>query len=431
MTHKLIYNIGLYSISAVLLKGIGFTVMMWIARSLSVEEFSNFGLFYAIQSGVVAFTMAGIVEVLVGLLKNNKSLIDQLNLFSASNAIFIIFSIIVISLFIVYMFFVDESSIQYRIIIYPILGGIFLGFSTLQAQLFRLQEKHHTYILFSFVIPVFGFIGTIISFYLYKSIASFFLGYLIAISCSFLIVFAKQNNIFQIKFDRKNLEIILQRIAPYILIAIFGWLSGYGNNHIINIILEKTDVANFTFLLSLTIIIQIVSRSINQVWGPRFYSLSNSMPQIEVEKKNRVVYSLMGIVMGLVGVFILIFLRPMLQLVGGNLIQYQHLHLEVLLMIIAYIFLIPWWHCHNYYLFHNRGKQLMVVTLSSSIAGLSIWFLLMINFGSIGVYIGFFLQMFIRSAFIYISARKQWPIKIAWEGILIGCVIPFVGYLLG
>ena len=115
-------------------------------------------------------------------------------------------------------------------------------------------------------------------------------------------------------------------------------------------------------------------------------------------------------------------------MIGGNLAAYQSKDLELFLMIISYIFLIPWWHCHNYFIVNGKGDELLKVSLLTSLVGIVVWAMLMIIVGSLGIYIGFIFQMFIRAIGIVLAARKHWAVTIAWEGVAGGCLVTVIVY---
>ena len=118
-------------------------------------------------------------------------------------------------------------------------------------------------------------------------------------------------------------------------------------------------------------------------------------------------------------------------LIGGNLIAYQSMEIESLCLFSSYVFLGPWWHCYNYYLVHNEGRELMVIVLVTSALGLALWFMLMWLLGPIGIYVGFLSQMLLRAVAIVIAARRKWPITIAWDGVAAGVLLVLGGFAVG
>ena len=56
-----------YGASTILTKGIAFVVVMWLSSVLDVAEYAQFGILYAIQTGVSTMVGAGVIEVVIGI----------------------------------------------------------------------------------------------------------------------------------------------------------------------------------------------------------------------------------------------------------------------------------------------------------------------------------------------------------------------------
>ena len=65
----------------------------------------------------------------------------------------------------------------------------------------------------------------------------------------------------------------------------------------------------------------------------------------------------------------------------------------------------------------------MRVVVGTSVIGILVWFLLMLALGPIGIYIGFFVQMFLRSVGIFFYSRQFWPLRFGWTGLVVGSAL--------
>jgi hypothetical protein len=59
-----------YALSAAVQKGAGFVIIMWLGRVLSVDNYARLGLLMALQAGLTAMASAGVVEAVIGLLRD-------------------------------------------------------------------------------------------------------------------------------------------------------------------------------------------------------------------------------------------------------------------------------------------------------------------------------------------------------------------------
>jgi len=306
--------------------------------------------------------------------------------------------------------------------------GLLTAFFSLQASLVRLEEKHLASLSLSFVGPLAGLAGGFIGFLNGQSVSAFFLGSAIGLLFSVLVLGALGIGFYGLVGKIREASPILLRIAPFIGVALLGWLSGYGNNYSIKAFFQASDVAMFTFAFTLASIMQLVASSLNQVWAPRFYRIVHEKPQEEVEKENRRFFRLQGLAMGLVGGLVIALFPSASDAIGGNLIAYRAIQTELLLLFAGYVVLIPWWHCQNYFLVHGKGQELMWVVFRTSVMGIVSWLLLMWWLGPLGIYLGFLVQMIMRMSGLVISARGQWPVTIAWDGVALGLALLGAGF---
>jgi O-antigen/teichoic acid export membrane protein len=218
-------------------------------------------------------------------------------------------------------------------------------------------------------------------------------------------------------------------LAPFIIITIFGWLSGYGMNFIINLKFEPLHVATFTVLFTVSSVSQMIASSLNMVWAPRFYQLFNEGAMDQAEFRNRYFFSLLAGVLGVVGCLSVALLPWITGLVGGNLSHYGNFRLELAFLMAGYIVSISWWYGQNYYHVAGYGVQLMYLSIWSGGSGLALWVVCMIALGPVGIFVGFALQMAIKAGAMWGMGNKYWRLRPPWSAITIGCALTFAGLL--
>jgi O-antigen/teichoic acid export membrane protein len=426
--NPLAYHALAYAISAIVQKGIGFLLFLWLAHSLSVREYATFGLLFALQAGVAALAPAGVIEVVIGRLPDQKSKETLAELFGSANAVVTVLSLICIILVAagsgLIATIVGSSTF---VIIITAIGGVFAAFYTVQSQLTRLEENHRASLIISFFPQIFGLVSGAVAFLYFHSLAVFFTGYTTALILSLPIFILMEIGFYGfIRHPRDTLQIFVL-IGPFVLIAVFGWLSGYGNTYLVQSFFTPTDVARFTFAYTLSSIMQLVATSLNQVWSPRVFKMIFEFPLKVVERKNRQFYKIQGIALGIVGAVVLGVFPVVIQLGGEKLAAYRSLTIELFFLFAAYAISIPWYHVQNYYYAHSKGKELMNVTLITSALGTLAWLIAMWALGPIGAFVGFMLLMASRMLGALFWARREWALDIAWEGPLIAVVLLLSG----
>lgn len=422
---------GLYGGSAALLKLIGFGVFLWLARTLSVDEFASFGLLYTTQQALASFALAGIVEAVIGLLKVNQAPDQRARLITNANFafLFMALSAIIFALIASAMFFrANDITLVSYISVFG--SGVLLAWATLQSQLFRLKELHIGSLLFSFFPPLGGMLGGFIAVFLERTVQSFFIGGAVGVLIPVLALWISRVGFGGGITGLGEVRRILWRALPFTVVAFLGWLSGYGNNYIINVFFAPAEVAKFTFALSMGSILLLIAGGLNQVWSPRFYRQLHELPFEQIEKKNRNFYCMLSLAIGSVGGGAMILLPLAMALLGGNLLSYQHMSMELSFLFAAYVLLTPWWHCQNHFLAHAMGQSVLKITLITSIAGIGILVALMWLLGPIGIYVGFFVQMLLRSLGMFLVARRNWPVEVSWDGVFAGLFLIITGFVL-
>jgi O-antigen/teichoic acid export membrane protein len=411
---------GLYGLAAVLPKAIGFVALMWVAKVLTVNDYALFGMLYAIQAGLGMVALAGISEVVVA--RSSAKATDLKELYTAANSAFIV--MLVAWCVLGALALATTGRLEQGVnAIAAAVGGFGLGFATLQSQMLRLEERHYPAIWVQFAASSASFLGGGLFFFVQPSVISFFTGASAAILATLAWLAFRNIGHYRLTANPVAVRPILLGIPPFILIGVLGWLNGYGNNYIIGSLLTLRDVADFTFLLSLSATIQIVGSSLNQVWSPRFYRLYQAGELVEMERLSGKAFRVSALAMGMATAVLLLLYKPLIDLIGGNLIAYREKTLELALMSASYLAVIPLWHCQNYFVASGRSKDMLRSTLIGTTIGFGAWIGMVVWLGSIGVFAGYLVQAAVRSCVVLLVARRFWHIRVSWGGILLGLAL--------
>lgn len=429
MRRLIIYS-ALYGGSAVFQKVVGFVIFMYLARQLSVEQYAQFGLLYALQQGLATLASAGVVEATVGQLREYSDPPRRARLFASSNLVFAILIVAACTIALLGRGAIPQLAAPAPAYLSIVVCGAILAMVSFEAQIVRLEENHRRSVLLSCVPQLGASVGGFCGCLLTPSVTGFCVGSAIGVSGATLALRAVVGDGWPMTLDRRTIRRLVIAAAPFALVALLGWLSGYGTNYLINGMLPVREVARFTFALSLCSLMLLASGALNQVWSPRFYQLIRDEPFEAVELKNRSFYRGLGAALGLCGGVATIAYPWVVPLLGGNLRNYQHMGPELALLFSGYVVLVPWWHCQNHFLAHGMGRALLKITVLSSLLGIAALLLLMWVLGPIGVYLGFLTQMVLRAAAIVLEARRHWPVRVSLSGIGLGLAMLLAGQLL-
>jgi O-antigen/teichoic acid export membrane protein len=395
------------------LKAIQFGATSFLAITLPVAEFGFFSMLNSYQVAAATFGSVGIVESLSGQLKNDDlSNVGSKVLFRKFTLILIILSFLTFLFLVIAIYFTNYKINNFYLYTISVLVGLIISFANIQSYFFRLDGSNFKSLISNSIIS-----------YLYYSIiilSAFYLDridILLSISASavfavFIILIISNYFYRPLILNISEIFFYLKIIFPYIIIGFFGWISGYGVNVFINELLGLKVVALFSFLLTISTLVQLVSSSLNIVWGPKFYKhfLNNDFDI--AEKNNKQFYQLQILLLTILSVAILVIYKYISLSIPN--IPYKNRILELCLLLISFIINIPWVHCSNYFFISNNGNKLMKNLLFTGIISIVMWVVFIHFFGEMGVFIGFVFNSSFKSIIIWIDSRNYWNVSNLW-----------------
>jgi O-antigen/teichoic acid export membrane protein len=410
-------------------KGAYFLVVLLLASILTPDAYAGFGLLYAVQGGMTALATVGLQETTVARLKMHSMGLRRRTLYRRISGLFGVTALLAFLMIFPFVGLIEHSSASLIGIISAVLLGIVTGYGTLQASFQRLDNRLGASLLSSAGVSFFGVIGLMIGGWWARDLTLIFvLGLTGAVIAQSALILIGQVSLGPIPSLKRSLR-EFSSLGPFLIMGIFGWLSGYGMNIIIDIRFDAFHVATFTFLFTAASMSQMIANSLNMVWTPRFYQLFNEGVMDQAETQNRFSFSLLAITLGVVGGLGVAFLPWVTGLVGGNLSHYGDFRVELAFLMCGYIVCISWWYGQNYYHVAGYGSALLHLSLWSGGVGLVLWVICMMVLGSVGIFIGFALQMTIKAVAMWVVGNNRWRLRPPWLAIMIGCSIIFVGLL--
>lgn len=420
---KLVKAGFVYTLAGGVQKGIGFVVFMYLASILSVGQYALFGIYYAVYSAVATISFAGITESVVSLLNEYQGEDERKRLFRASGTVFLLLSLIGIVLIYLFQIIMYNEHYSNHFELFVILiSSVLSSYYLFQSILVRFNEAHNESVIISFVPAVLGYLLGFGFAYMWRSSIAFYWGALIGHACGAVLYFFKEINFLGFSVDKADIKKLFVRLIPFSSIALISWFLGYGNTFVIDGMFEEEQVATYVFLYTIASIIQLIATSMNRVWSPRFYNEYPEADPVQLEKKYSKYTLVQGAVIGVSG-FLIIALMPFAGELDSSLEIYVNTKMELFYLFAGYVVAIPWWHCQNYFFIENKGKELFRITGISGVLGFAAWYAAMKFIGIDGIYIGFAVNMLMRSILIYIVARKYWKMGFDLLGMLAGLII--------
>jgi O-antigen/teichoic acid export membrane protein len=416
----LLINSLSYGASDIIVKVMQFSALMYLARICTTDDYARIGILISVQQVIFIFLLGGIVEVVMG---NFIKYHSHLNvLFKKAVEVSAVSLAVILAIYLLTAGFRGLISVDWITLDggLAFFTGVMLGAYAIISHFFRLSEKHRMAILFKNFPTAFCYATGIAGLMLFPNdpVTVFFTG--MTIGLAVCLPFGLWGwSLFEKAGSMRSDSLIggistvhlLRDSLPFLAIAIFGWLSGYGNSIIIKNMLSDINVAEYIMSLNFASMILLVLNSISQVWSARFVRLNSEMAHVKLNRCNMVFCRIQLALVSFVAAGIVIFLGDILRIVKGNALVYVTVLPYVAIMLSGYLVLSLYYQNVNYYLARNEGPLFLRIVIVTSSIGTAAWVLFMHLFGAWGIYAGFLVLMMMRGGAMHVFAVKKWQVE--------------------
>jgi O-antigen/teichoic acid export membrane protein len=417
-----------YALSAAIQKGAGFVILLWLGHVLSVEDFARLGLLMALQAGITALASAGVVEAVIGRLRNHRTPEDRGELHRAANIIFMVLATMVgVGAVLIYVAIVRNVAWSWIELGAVIGSGLLTAFFYVMSGLVRLNEDHRLSLALASFPALAGLVAGFVAFLWQRTLLAYFVGMAGGLLIPFLLSLLLRPGLFGMSSGAGRARQLAAFIPSFLAIAGLSWLAGYGNTYIVELFFQTSDVARFSFAYMLASMLQLVSTALNQTWNPRFFALANAETSKQVERKSRLYFLLHAAVLGGLGAFLIVATPIATKLLGGNLAAYGQAQTATFFLFAAYAISLPWYHAQNHFLVHGAGGDIMKIVVISTLLGLACLPLAIAALGVTGIYVGFTIQAGARSAVAMLFARARWRLHLVLDASLLATLLMSAG----
>ena len=409
---------------------VGFIVLIWMATIFNSQEYADFGMIYAMQTGVIIFSTAGIIQIMVSIMKERQSRENGgANNFFALFKWSTLFSVMAIFIFGMIGQAEKNNLANFLPLIMSVISGAVLSYSLVASSYHRIEGRHLEAVAWTFF-PNFGyFLFGGIGFAFEQTVNGFFCGGLIGCIMPIIILAQRSERAISLFCGNRVSRSHVLDMSPYWLASIVLWLSGYGGIWLISLTSNENEIAEFIFVMNVTSVLQIVATSLHQVWSSKFYQLYNVLNTGELEKKNDKFYLVQGIAIGVFGLLGML----LIKYASGIFLEIRAINFDSLLpyylMFLSVAISVPWCHAQDYFYVNGEGGKFMKAILVSGLIGIPLWLMTILLIGEAGIYFGYCLFVLSRVIAAQITASKIWHINLMWKGPVAGGVLLSLGYI--
>jgi len=410
---------GAYGLAEVAMRLVQAATMFWVVAVCSKQTFGEIGLLISVQQMVTLLALGGIVDALSGRISERRSRGSISGLLVSTTRAFWLGSLIAILLYTVAYwlspngYFGATPALAHVCVV---ISGILFARITLASSIERLQEKHRSAIASKAIPTTTGFVMAAFAVVIEPPQFTYFLGLLAGAALGLLVLLlaSRRESVEVHDLNLKEVSGLYVESFPFLVAALMAWASGIGMNLFVGAFISATEVAEFTLVLSIISAVSMIPYAVNQVWYPRFLSVAQGLPRDQLDQANSAANRLTLFLLSLAASTIIAFFVDVVSFIGGNISQYASIHGYLLVSLLSFVSLSLHYRSTNYYLLYRMGRTLMNLVTIASIVSIAIWAVLILMMGVWGIYVGFLLANFLRSAVEYGDARRRWKVSMDW-----------------
>tara|TARA_B100000787_G_C16193361_1_gene298992 strand:- start:896 stop:2158 length:1263 start_codon:yes stop_codon:yes gene_type:complete len=387
-----------YTLTNLFVKVIGSLILIYLPTILDPIDYGEFILAFSIFNLIVVFIPSGHYESLIAVKRNNLRY-DLMKIILKYTLLSFFILAIISSFFI-------KNTFDFLLFLNIIISGLSLGLTlTLVKYLILIGENNKAsrfLFLFSLIVYSCSFFAILFtktweSYFITSGFLGFFNIYIV-------------NKLYINLNTFKNIQVLslIKKTIPYILIALAGWITGYGFNYLIKLELDMERVGAFGFVFTLSNLILVITNSINLVWSSNFF-----------EKKTKTKNYLGNNNVWNIMILLILIFSILLTIIYPYFVSYfydNNIFLEfgkyIPLIGLSYIIYVPAWQAKNLYYYHNESIALAKYTTISVSLGVLFSLFFINQFSELGIFIGFTFNMGLQSLIISRFSIKKWNYNI-------------------
>ena len=384
-----------YTVTNLFVKLIGSLILLYLPIILNKTEYGEFILAFSIFNLIVVFVPSGHYESLISI-KSNVLRHDLMK---------VILQFTLISFFILFFasFFFIEDTFDVLLFFCLILGGLSLGLTLTLVKYLMLIRKNIQATKYLFLFSLINYSISFLAILIFNSWESYFItsGFLGLINIYII------NKLYLNLNEFNNLKVLslIKKIYPYVLIALAGWITGYGFNYLIKTELDFEKVGAFGFIFTLSNLILVVTNSINLVWSSSFFEKKQ---QNKNYSENNNVWNIVIFLILIFSILLTIIYPFIVQYIYDNNSLFLDFGKYIPLIGLSYIIYVPAWQAKNFYYYYNESILLAIHTTISVSLGILFSLFFINQFSELGIFIGFIFNMGIQSLIISRFSIKKW-----------------------
>ena len=399
-----------YFLVSLLTKATGFLLLPIITRYLSLEEYGLYTNIQSAQQIMYLFATLSLDAAYGRFIYDYNGSTKRLRLLTSTIfTVFILWNIVYLGISGISVYYLIDSWGYQELLIAFILPFIvlFQQFITLNTSL--MQSRHHTKKLLSITTTAFFVTQAIVLTMLISfsmGIKSFFIAQFLVASVVMSIhinMMIKEGLIKLFVFKKHTFKKVFKYALGYIPASFSGWIFLLSDRYIITYYVSLAMAGKYSFIMQLTMIMQVLMQAIDTAYTPIFMAL---MKENTKENLNKIkiyftvmIFLLLGIYLGLI-LFLPFFIDTFFP------VQYKGDYLLVSILSMGFVFLAIRKMFVNILVYYKKSFWISISGYIPAIANLGLNFIFVPKYGMYAAAWATLASFFLYGLIVFLMAQK-------------------------
>jgi len=410
MFKKIFKHGSAYFLVSLLTKATGFLLLPIITRYLSLEEYGLYTNIQSAQSIMYLFATLSLDAAYGRFIYNYNSSTKRLRLLTSTIVtVFILWNIVYLGLSGIAVYYLIDSWGYQELFISFLLPFItlFQQFITLNTSL--MQSRHHTKKLLSITTSAFFITQAIvlISLMVFNlGIKSFFIAQFLVSSVVMYIhisMMKKEGLIKLFIFKKNTFKKVFKYALGYIPASFSGWVFSLSDRYIITYYVSLAMAGKYSFVMQLTMIIQVIMQAIDTAYTPMFMAFMKEKTEVNKEKITSY-FTVMTFLLLFVYLGMVLFLPFLIEAFFPE--KYQGNYLLISILSMGFVFLAIRKMFVNVLVYYKKSFWISISGYIPAIVNLGLNFIFVPKYGMYAAAWATLASFFLYNVIVFIMAQK-------------------------
>jgi O-antigen/teichoic acid export membrane protein len=407
---KIFKHGGGYFLVSLFTKATGFLLLPIITRYLSLEEYGLYTNIQSAQAIMYLFATLSLDAAYGRFIYDYNSSRKRLRLLTSTIfTVFLLWNILYLGLSGVAVYYLIDSWGYQELLIALLLPFITLFQQFIALNTALMQSRHHTKKLLS--------ITTIAFFVTQAIVLSMLLGFDMGIKSFFIAQFLVSSVVMYVHismmrkegllklftFKKHTFKKVFKYALGYIPTSFSGWIFAMSDRYIITYYVSLAMAGKYSFLMQLTMILQVIMQAIDTAYGPIFMALMKEKTKENVEKIKSY-FTVMTFLLLFIYLGVVLFLPFLIESFFPE--KYQGDYLLISILSMGFVFLSVRKMFANVLMYYKKSFWISISGYIPAIVNLGLNFIFVPTYGMYAVAWSTLASFFLYSVIVFTMAQK-------------------------